>query len=47
VLKNICGEIMKEVMNFGDENFVIPTKKITTKCSRKNGAKVSKWKISQ
>jgi hypothetical protein len=26
LLQNICGEIMEEVMDFGGDDFVIPTK---------------------
>jgi hypothetical protein len=29
VLQNICGDIMEEVMDFGGDNFVIHTIKIT------------------
>jgi hypothetical protein len=47
LLQNICGEILDEVMDFGGDNFVIPTNHITKNRSHKKGGKVTKQKSSK
>jgi hypothetical protein len=39
LLQNICGEILDEVMDFGGDDFVIPTNHITKNRSHKKGGR--------